>query len=158
MFLSIPFRLDKSNIYSMVLEYSCMPIVVWQNKVLYTDETVYGTSRISIPKGHIEPGETKLQCAIRECEEETGVKLLASECVHELNEYNYEFKNPYNGNKDTCKTIYPMIFIIKEKRPIKISEKNVNLADYMDIDELIKTLTFDNVREVIKQTKKYLNI
>lgn len=29
--------------------------------------------RYDLPKGHIEPGETELQCALRELEEETGI-------------------------------------------------------------------------------------
>jgi bis(5'-nucleosidyl)-tetraphosphatase len=29
--------------------------------------------RLDLPKGHIEPGETEIQCALREFEEETGL-------------------------------------------------------------------------------------
>lgn len=29
--------------------------------------------RLDLPKGHVEPGETDLQCALREMEEETGI-------------------------------------------------------------------------------------
>lgn len=30
-------------------------------------------ARLDLPKGHIEPGETELECALREMEEETGI-------------------------------------------------------------------------------------
>jgi len=29
--------------------------------------------RLDLPKGHIEPGETEIECALREMEEETGI-------------------------------------------------------------------------------------
>ena len=30
-------------------------------------------TRYDVPKGHIDPGETKIECALRELEEETGI-------------------------------------------------------------------------------------
>ena len=30
-------------------------------------------SRLDLPKGHVDPGETEVQCAFRELEEETGI-------------------------------------------------------------------------------------
>ena len=33
------------------------------------------TSVWSFPKGHLEKGETYLECAVRECKEETGVSI-----------------------------------------------------------------------------------
>jgi 8-oxo-dGTP pyrophosphatase MutT (NUDIX family) len=30
--------------------------------------------RLDLPKGHVDPGETELECALRELEEETGIR------------------------------------------------------------------------------------
>ena len=47
-----------------------MAIVFCKDKVLCL---VNHDNRVELPKGHLEPGETSLQAAIRECLEETGV-------------------------------------------------------------------------------------
>lgn len=31
-------------------------------------------TRLDLPKGHVDPGETEIECALRELEEETGIK------------------------------------------------------------------------------------
>ena len=33
------------------------------------------TDRWDLPKGHVDPGETELQCALRELEEETSITI-----------------------------------------------------------------------------------
>jgi bis(5'-nucleosidyl)-tetraphosphatase len=57
--------------------------------------------RYDLPKGHIEPGETELQCALRELFEETGINKQQV-CL----ELDFRFKTTYypryrsfNGNK-----------------------------------------------------------
>ncbi len=35
-------------------------------------------TRWDLPKGHVDPGETDLECALRELEEETGIGVDAS--------------------------------------------------------------------------------
>ncbi len=137
----------------MVLEYSAMAIVCYKNEILYTNEVIYGVERISLPKGHIENNETHIECAIRECFEETGIMLNKDEFIKELTPYSYEFNNPYNDNKLTMKTIYPCVFKIDEKRNTNISEKNILKADFMDIDSLMPILYFDNVRKILKELK-----
>lgn len=44
-----------------------------------------------LPKGQVDPGESPLQAAVRECEEETGIQLAASE-LHMLGLYAYKPK------------------------------------------------------------------
>ena len=33
------------------------------------------TQRLDLPKGHVDPGESEIECALRELEEETGIDL-----------------------------------------------------------------------------------
>lgn len=42
------------------------------------------------PKGHVEAGETPLQAAIREVEEEVGLDVAPDETVHATNTYPYQ--------------------------------------------------------------------
>lgn len=48
-----------------------------------------GTSRWDIPKGHVEPGESPKEAAIRECQEETGFTDFNPEALYDLGEHEY---------------------------------------------------------------------
>jgi 8-oxo-dGTP pyrophosphatase MutT (NUDIX family) len=48
-----------------------------------------GSRVLALPKGHIDPGETALQAAVREVREETGI---VGEPVHELGEARYWYR------------------------------------------------------------------
>ncbi len=51
--------------------------------------------RWDLPKGKVEPGETLLQAALREVEEETGIKVLPTD--HPLPTKTYHVFNLYGG-------------------------------------------------------------
>ncbi|MCA9267283.1 MAG: NUDIX domain-containing protein [Planctomycetales bacterium] len=56
----------------MDVERSCGVLVVRGQPVRDVLLMVHPT-RLDIPKGHVDPGETDLQCALRELHEETGI-------------------------------------------------------------------------------------
>ena len=41
-------------------EESVMAIVIYHHEILYIKELIYGMPKFSLPKGHIEDGETKI--------------------------------------------------------------------------------------------------
>ena len=45
------------------------------------------STRWDLPKGHVDPGETEMQCALRELEEETGI---AQELIEIDKEFRYD--------------------------------------------------------------------
>ena len=69
-------------------EHSSMAIVFCKDKVLCL---VNHDNRVELPKGHLEPGETSLQAAIRECLEETGVMLLEDDWIKQIKSVEYSF-------------------------------------------------------------------
>jgi len=59
----------------IVSEFSCGGVVLDGRKVLLVQvKNMKGKKIWTFPKGHIEPGETPRQAALREVEEETGYK------------------------------------------------------------------------------------
>lgn len=46
-------------------------------------------SRWDIPKGHVEPGETPKEAAIRECQEETGFTEFDQDLLYDLGRHDY---------------------------------------------------------------------
>lgn len=43
------------------IEESVMAIVIYHHEILYIKELIYGMPKFSLPKGHIEDGETKIE-------------------------------------------------------------------------------------------------
>jgi 8-oxo-dGTP diphosphatase len=52
-----------------------------------------GKGKVNGPGGKVDPGETVKQCAIRECEEELGIKVSA---LQALGEHRFQFTNGYS--------------------------------------------------------------
>ena len=77
-----------------------------ENDVLLVSQ--HGTSW-SLPKGHIDPGEEKLEAAIREIYEESGITDL--EMIKELGEYQrYRIGVDAEEDESELKTIYMFLF------------------------------------------------
>lgn len=52
--------------------------------------------RWDLPKGHVDPGETEMQCALRELEEETGIIADLLQVDHD---FCYETQYTVNGSR-----------------------------------------------------------
>ena len=125
-----------------------MAVVICGNKVLSTVEDVYGKCVLSLPKGHVEQGETVLMTAIRECFEETDVTLAAQQAVKELPPYSYDFTTP-DGQK-ICKTLCPVLFrLSKEQKPCA-KERRIREAKFIKIDDFLRDCPYDNVRKLFE--------
>lgn len=136
------------------IEESAMAIVISANYILYTVEDIYGKLRTSLPKGHIESGETHIDTAIRECFEETGVQLSANEFVGEGTPYAYVFvDHNYNIIR---KKIYPVLFRQERRGRIKRKEQQIKQIGYKPIVDFFIACDYDNVRQMLVDIlKKY---
>ena len=73
--------------------------------------------RWDLPKGHVDPGETELQCALREFEEETGIDRTEIKLRKKfLYEDSYPVKNWKGRGVDVDKRL--VIFLAKLKRGV----------------------------------------
>ncbi len=61
-----------------------MFVVQQQQILLIHKQTGHGAGKVNGPGGKLEPGESVVACAIRECEEETGIRPLAPMPLVEL--------------------------------------------------------------------------
>ena len=69
----------------------------------------------SLPKGHIDPGESTLDAAIREIEEESGIRRLTF--VKDLGSYSrYKIGLGSREDKGELKTIHMFLFTTDEER------------------------------------------
>ena len=96
----------------------------------------------SLPKGHIDPGESRLDAAKREIYEETGIIDL--KLIKYLGEYS-RFRIGLDGNDDKSelKTIYIFLF---HSNQIKLEPKDPNNPE-------AKWLHYSNVEAILTHPK-----
>ena len=93
----------------------------------------------SLPKGHVEEGETPLQAAIREIEEESGVTDL--EFVKELGTYQ-RFKLGVQSEDDTSELKTITIFLFRTKSDFLMpSDPDNPQARWVERDQVAELLT-----------------
>ena len=131
------------------LEESAMAVVIYHDKILTTNECIYGKETLSLPKGHKEENETILETAIRECFEETNIVITKDDLVIELPPYSYEFLTP--SNQLVRKTIVPFLFRINHAGTPLPKEKRFLSVQWMPIDVFTNQCTHESVKKVVQQ-------
>jgi len=120
-------------------------VLDWQGRVLVVSQ--HGTSW-SLPKGHIDPGESELSAAKREIEEESGIKQQALELVRELGTYSrYKIGRLGGEDKTELKTITMFLFRLKreegdnESRVLRPTDPENPEARFVEKDKVAAFLT-----------------
>ena len=119
-------------------EKSCGCIIINKNKVLLIKQTKGHW-------GHVEKDETEIETAIREVKEETNLDVEI--------DANKRYTMEYVTDKGTLKQV--VLFIAKcTGGEIKAQECEVNDIKWLDFDEAMQTITYDNTRELFKKILK----
>lgn len=127
-------------------EFSAGGIVYKDGKVLMIRaKTLSGKDVWTFPKGHIEKGEKTKEAAIREVEEETGVR---SEIKEELGNFTYYFKD-----KDGVLVKKTVFWYLME--PISQSElktpAEVLEVRWFDLKEAAKIVSYDSDKKIMEK-------
>lgn len=102
------------------------------------------------PKGKLEAGENKLQAAIRELAEETG--LVADIYPDFESSYSYSFRDKMR--QPISKTVY--FFVGKaDKRTVILSEEHQHYK-WLDYEQALYTLSYENARGILAKADMYL--
>ncbi len=139
---------------SIKIEESAMAVVLCQGRILMTKELIYSNEKISLPKGHIEKGETQMEAAVRECHEETGILLEKESFVQNLKPFSVDFTDDNDGA--IRKTIYPLLFILKEDKKASPQEKNILFAGFVPISEFLKVGSYENVKVIVREAAEII--
>ena len=80
-------------------------------------------NRLDLPKGHVDPGETEMQCALRELEEETGI---ASDDIEIDSKFRFEHQYsvwPKKFSREECeKTLVIFMATLVRETEIIVTE------------------------------------
>ncbi len=94
------------------------------------------------PKGHIEPGETALEAAVREVEEETGVKAWCDDPT----EYTTSYVNP----RGVPRRVTWFAMRCADQEPV-VTERGLASASFHPVDEALELLTHEDSRELLRR-------
>ena len=105
----------------------------------------------SLPKGHIEPGESEQEAALRELKEETGISDV--EIVpgfRALSQYRF-----YRRGVPVDKEV--VYFLGKtDVQEVKLSPEHTDWR-WADYEEALATLSYDDTRSVTRKVEEFLN-
>ena len=77
-------------------------------------QATYGNFHWSPPKGHVKPGETDYEAAIRETKEEAGLSDSVLAVMYDFKiELRYNVTNRWNGKKRDKRTMYWLAELLK---------------------------------------------
>lgn len=130
----------------MKQEYSYGAVVYQKNKdqvLVLLERMVQG--HISLPKGHIEEGETPVECAVREIKEETNLDVdIDTSFSHTIS-----YQPGTNIKKDVT------FFLATPKSQILLPQlKEVSSLEWVDGKKAINLLTFKSDKDTLSLALK----
>ena len=130
------------------MERSCGCIIINNNKVLVVKQV---NGDYGFPKGHIEAGETEVECAVRETFEEVGLKVKVDPSL--------KFSVSYYVHGNTPKRATYFISFLDDSEDFVIQEEEIEEAMWVYIDEVYDILPFSNLKKLWATAySKYLEV
>ena len=103
------------------------------------------------PKGHVEPGETEQETAIREVKEETGLDVVLYDDFRTVDEHPLAREGRPNDRKTN-------VYFLAEYhgQEFVMQKSEVSEIVLMDYDEAMKCLQYEESRRELTEAEEYL--
>lgn len=106
-----------------------------------------------LPKGKIEIGETLRQTALREVLEETGVR---AEIKDYLGKIEYEYKNSWNENLISQKTVHWFLMYSKNMACTPLRNEGFIEARFVHVDRVLEIIKYKDEKDIVVKAMKYI--
>lgn len=127
----------------MKFEKSCGCIVLNEKKEILLVHSVQ--EHWEMPKGHMEPGETEVETAIREVKEETNIDVF----ILDENKKYVETYSPYEGTRK--KVVY---FLARNKNNmVQPQLEEITEIKWLSLEKAIPMISYESSKKIIKQVK-----
>lgn len=133
----------------MIREKSCGAVIYTTVDGMreYLVEQMLG-GHYGLPKGHVEPGETEAETAIREIREETGLAVALDTAFREMITY-----SPFEGCK---KDVIFFVARANTKKTVPQLEE-VRKLEWLPFTRAVSAISHEQTREVLRKAEAYLN-
>lgn len=103
-----------------------------------------GRTVLALPKGHVDPGETPAQAALREVREEAGVE---AELVEKLGDVRYWYQ------RDGQRIAKVVTFYLFDYRSGDVADHDAEVeeARWLPLDEALAQLSYRGEREMVQR-------
>lgn len=109
----------------------------------------YPQGHWDFPKGHLEPGETEEEAALRELTEETSIVADVEKGFRGTVQYKYR-----KGWKLVHKQVV-FFLVVTTEESVSLSHEHTGF-EWLPFDRAFKQLTFKNSRDQLSRARKYL--
>lgn len=109
---------------------------------------IYRRGSWDLPKGKIDPGETPEEAALREVEEETGIKGLKAGAL--IRETYHTYRHPKHGR--ILKRTYWYRMSAQRQALVPQAEEDIEIARWMPVAELLQNdrELYGNIRDMLQ--------
>ena len=134
------------------MDKSCGVVLFNSRKVLllrHSSISSRGGGHWDFPKGHIDDGETEIQTALRELEEETGIAH-----VKVIDGFRDTITYTFSGGQEQIgKEVVFFLATTKESK-VTLSHEHIDYS-WLDFDSAFSRLTYDNARQVLQNAIEF---
>ncbi len=96
----------------------------------------------TLPKGHLDEGETEREAAVREVEEETGYTVIIGERVGEIH-------FTYTKNGQPFEEIASLFLMQPLRCGRREATQEISDAQWFSIDEALRVMTYENEKNIV---------
>lgn len=99
-------------------------------------------------KGHVEENEEEVETALREIKEETNLDV----------EINSEYRNSIEYIIDGKNILKQVVYFLATPKTTDVKKQESEIVDikWLNFEDSLNTLTYDNVKEVLKDAKSFI--